>query len=507
MFYLSYALSELRRRSGRTLLTALGLAVGVMLVVVVSGLSTGLDNAQATVLQPLTGFGTDMTVTRPITLSTRGGSPFAGLTTAQRRQLQQENSGGRRFDFRSLAKPGTKFSVDRFVATSQLSFPSSEIATISKLSGVSSAAGSLTLTDTHISGTVPKSSPATTPGSGTGQFGGGFRGRFGSGAAGGPPGGFAGPRAINFTSRTVTGIDVTHLALAPVTSSQITRGHDLRPADGKYAAVLSASYAAVNSLTTGSKVTLGGKTFHVVGVASSPLGGTASDIYVPLATLQSLSAHKGRVNALQVRATSGSSVSSVQHEIASTFKGAQVTTAVDLANRVGGSLSDARKIANSMGRALEIVGLLAAILIAVLLTLSSVAKRTREIGTLRAIGWSRGIVVRQVSLEVLFQGLLGGIVGAVLGLVSIEVINALGLTLQATVPGPATPTSPFGFGRFFSGPSVTSGSTNVHITAPADLSLLLLAIVLAVICGLLAGAVGGLRAAQLRPAGALRSVE
>ena len=45
MFYLNYMFSELRRRKGRTLLTAFGLAVGVGLVVTVTALSTGLDRA------------------------------------------------------------------------------------------------------------------------------------------------------------------------------------------------------------------------------------------------------------------------------------------------------------------------------------------------------------------------------------------------------------------------------------------------------------------------------
>lgn len=502
MFYLSYALSELRRRSGRTLLTALGLAVGVMLVVLVSGLSSGLDRAQATVLKPLTGVGTDMTVTRPIRLSTSGPGQFRNLSPQERNTLRQENGGGRRFDFRSL-KPGKKFSIDRFVATSQLSFPASEVTTVGKLSNVASVAGSLTLTDTHISGTVPKTPPQTN----TGGFGGGFGRRFGGGFGGTPGGGFNGPRAINFTTSTVTGIDVTQPNLAPVTAAQITAGHGLRSADGAHAAVLSTNYAKLNGLGVGSKVTLDGKTFHVVGLASSPLGGTASDVYVPLSTLQSLAAYKGRVNTLQVRAASGSSVSAVQHEITSSFKGAQVTTAADLAKRVGGSLTSAKDIASTLGRALEIVGLLAAILIAVLLTLSSVAKRTREIGTLRAIGWSRMLVVRQISLEVLAQSILGGIAGALLGLAGIAAFNASGMRLQATISNPAASVPPFGFGRFFGGTGSSPVPTTVHVTAPADLTILLVAVLLAVLCGLIAGAIGGLRAAQLRPASALRSVE
>ena len=54
MLYLSYISSELRRRAGRTLLTALGLGVGVGLVVAVTALSDGLDQAQDQVLAPLT---------------------------------------------------------------------------------------------------------------------------------------------------------------------------------------------------------------------------------------------------------------------------------------------------------------------------------------------------------------------------------------------------------------------------------------------------------------------
>src|SRR2546421_341751 len=72
VFYLSYIGAELRRRAGRTALTALGLGVGVGLVVTVTALSNGLDDAQQKVLKPLTGVGTDMSVTRPLRVSGSG---------------------------------------------------------------------------------------------------------------------------------------------------------------------------------------------------------------------------------------------------------------------------------------------------------------------------------------------------------------------------------------------------------------------------------------------------
>src|SRR5829696_4655404 len=98
MFYFSYISAELRRRKARTLLTALGLAVGVGLVATVTALSNGLDDAQDEVLRPLTGVGTDMSVARPIRASGSGDdqSFSAGpgdLSPKEQKQLQEENGG------------------------------------------------------------------------------------------------------------------------------------------------------------------------------------------------------------------------------------------------------------------------------------------------------------------------------------------------------------------------------------------------------------------------------
>ena len=63
MFYLRYLRAELVRRRGRTILTLLGLAVGVGLVIAIASLSKGLDDAQGATLDPLSAIGTDLTVT------------------------------------------------------------------------------------------------------------------------------------------------------------------------------------------------------------------------------------------------------------------------------------------------------------------------------------------------------------------------------------------------------------------------------------------------------------
>ena len=496
MFYVSFILSELRRRKGRTLLTALGLGVGVALVVAVTALSKGLDRAQEKVLEPLTGVGTDMSATRP--LRANGGFGGQGLSAKERDELQKEN-GGPRFGLRDLGKPGQKFSTTNFVTT-QLSFPASQVAKTLHLDGVKDASGGLTLNALTISGTVPKQSEQPQ----------GPKSSFGSG--GGGPQVQVGPRDVNADQVTVSGVDPAKPTLAAISPGEISSGGYLSTSSS-HQAVVNVAYARRKGYSIGDTIKLKGTSFKIVGFAKTPIGAQASDIYVKLSQLQKLSDRVGRINTLYVRAVDTGSVGKVEKETESSLPGASVTTSKDLADRVSGSLVDAKNLASKLGTALEIVGLAAAFLIACLLTLSSVAKRIRELGTLKALGWRQRLVVRQVTGESLAQGALGGVVGAVLGIAAAAVITALAPMLHASVPA-ASDSLPGGaagpglraLGGFGQG-AVTSGSQSVKLDAPVDIKLIVLAIALALLGGLIAGSAGALRAARLRPAAALRHID
>jgi ABC-type lipoprotein release transport system permease subunit len=292
--------------------------------------------------------------------------------------------------------------------------------------------------------------------------------------------------------------------LAPVTPDQITEGRYLskRPKQARGEAVVDLAFARQNEIAVGDETEVAEGALEVVGLASAPLGGRASDVYVELGKLQELSDREGRVNEIRVRGTSSEAVAGLAERIEGQLAGAEVVTAADLADRVGGSLADAENLSGKLGAALAIVALAAAFLIATLLTLSSVQKRIRELGTLKALGWRQRLVVRQVTGESLVQGALGGLLGAAIGIGGAAIIDAIGPTLEASVEGQASG----GVGSFGQG-TITSGSTDVVLGAPVDPGLLVLAIGLALLGGLLAGAAGGLRAARLRPAEALRSAE
>ena len=118
MFYLSYLRSELVRRKGRTILTLVGLAIGVALVITISALSKGLDDAQATALNPLSSIGTDLTVTLSPQQDTGGFGPGGGFGGAGRQVIEANQSAVT--DLSKLGKPGDHFVHDFFLAGTQL---------------------------------------------------------------------------------------------------------------------------------------------------------------------------------------------------------------------------------------------------------------------------------------------------------------------------------------------------------------------------------------------------
>ena len=308
---------------------------------------------------------------------------------------------------------------------------------------------------------------------------------------------------IQTATYTIAGVDPTHPDLGLVTPAQVTTGAFLSKEAGTHEAVLAEAYAQRRNLKPGDTLTLNNIDFTIVGLAQPPLGGQAADVYISLENLRQLASRDGRANVLLVRADKAADVAALTKSIQAAFPGATVTSAKELAANISGSLVDAGNLARRLGGVLAIVVMISAFLVAALLTLSSVNKRVRELGTLKAIGWRQGLVVRQVVGESVVQGVVGGLFGAGLGVGAAALAAHLAPTLKATAAAAAGPGSGFfGLGQVAAGPV----SRTIPLNAPVHLGVLAAALGLAVLGGLLAGTAGALRAARLRPADALREL-
>jgi putative ABC transport system permease protein len=477
MFFITYLRRELRRRLHQAVFIALGLALGVGLVVTVAAASAGVNKAEAGVLGALDGAGTDVTVTGPA-------PPAAGSATAGNGTSIQAGPTGYEICRNGSCQSAAGHSV-QLLDPQYSMVASADVTAVARLHGVSAAAGGLLLSDTTV--TFPPNSRQ--PGSGPAL----------------PATGFA----------SVNGVDTRQLALGPFSAATITSGRSFTAAAADVA-VVDSGYAASHSLTAGSDISIGVVRFTVIGIAAQPQsGGSPYDVYIPLAAAQALrlsggSTATGEVNMIYVTAAGAARVPAVQHEIAALLPHDTVTTAASLASQVTTSMAGAADLASDLGRWLAVLVLIAAFGLACLLTMAAVARRSAEFGTLKALGWRTRRIIAQVLGESAVTGVAGAAAGVGLGFAGAAIITAVAPRLSVTVPGSSAAFAQAAGQAAGSGGVVPAPNpaTAPHVIAvPPHPSItagvIVLAVVLAVAGGLLAGAAGSWRIARLRPADAL----
>ncbi|WP_322768070.1 ABC transporter permease [Frankia sp. Cr1] len=441
MFVLTYLGRELRHRSRQATLVAAGLAVGVGLVLTTTAISAAVGDAQNAVLHTLDGVGTDIIVTAKPPADSHGD---AGATSGL-------DAGG---------ASGSGLSVDGGAV-----MDSSTVDAVAKLAHVDGVADSLVLSEV---------SP--------------------------PP---AGSDAIPASTR-IDGIDVTRLGLGPAAAGTLRSGRFLSQSDARGAvAVVDTQHAASHRLRVGSTIIVVGIPFAVVGIVDQPAGSGAASVYLPLAAARQLPAGRsfptlaGKVSTIYVSASTAADVSTVETELAALLPSTALTSSRDLAEAVSGSLASATALAHDLGTWLTVGVLLTTVVAASLLTLSSVTRRTRELGTLKAIGWTSQRVITQIMAESGAVGLVGAALGIAIGYAGIGLVNAGTPVLTATVDhGAGTGTG-----------TGSAHSLAIRLNAHTDPGTIAAATLLAITAALLAGTLAAWRTTRLRPAHALAKVE
>jgi putative ABC transport system permease protein len=467
-FYLTYLRREFRRRLRQSLLSVAGLAVGVGLAATVTAATAGVSEAETAVLHSLYGIGTDISVTKA--------APHHAPATPDSTRASGRNL------FSAGKKPRP---VDQLTSAAGISWlDQASVASIARLPGVAAVAGGLTLTDTQF--IVPSVSQE------------------------GPDGQV--PASAFPVSFAIDGVGVSRPGLGPYAAATLISGQGLTAANASAAvAVADSGYAAAHRLAIGSSVTIAFRRFTVIGIVSQPPDG-AADVYIPLATAQRLAAKSDMVTNIYVTVASPAAIPAVRAEVASLLPGATVSSSATLASEVSGSLNAAATISADLGRWLTAGVLATACAAAVLLALGSVLRRGRELGTLRALGWSSRRVVAQLLGESAVVGLLGAGFGAAIGLGGAAIVTAVAPTLSADVeqsPGSQPPedVTVNGSGMHISNGPDAFRTVAVHMHATVTPATSALAAGLAMAGALIAGAAGGWRASRLQPTAAMSSVE
>ncbi len=309
----------------------------------------------------------------------------------------------------------------------------------------------------------------------------------GASGGGGPPSGGGPPK--NFTL--YEGIDTTSNVtlfggLVGSTGLTITSGRTLNAADEDTSNVLVGSqFASNHNVGQGSSLDVNGTNVHVVGVFTTGSSFADSSVILPFPIAATAFAVPGP-SLLYVLVSSSVSTNSVVSAISAKIGSSYDVTA---AGEVGGGFGNALSsiLSSTEFEATAALGVGGAVMVVTMALVTS--RRTKEIGLLKAFGFTNGKIVRQLSLE----GLILASFGLPIGLLATVWLGPTVAQLfagQGSGPGGA----PGGFvGGFL-------GTISFSLT-PLDI---LLGVAVTAGFGLLGAMYPMLRALRLKPAEALR---
>jgi putative ABC transport system permease protein len=325
----------------------------------------------------------------------------------------------------------------------------------------------------------------------------------------------------SIASYTVVGVplDSSLIDNYSILPANITEGRNLQVGDTGVV-VLSLNNTDYFGVGVGGEVNILGTNFKVIGVhgesgSSGYAMGYASDVgnlYMNIADAQAVTNLTGEISALDVYAENSSVVSAVASEISSMFPDLSVTTEESqlqmIQNMYNSTLAtDESAVSQTQTVAFQetAVAVVATSLIVLFVMLYTVRERTKEIGTLKAIGFSNWNVMSQFILEGILLSLVAGIVGIAIGSVGAPVLSGL---LLPHITNPFGSGARFGAGGFNGGPGAggvpgVGGATATAAVVPSP-QLMLLALGAAVVLGAVGSLYPAWRASRIRPAEAMR---
>lgn len=179
----------------------------------------------------------------------------------------------------------------------------------------------------------------------------------------------------------------------------------------------------------GGTITVGDRIYKVVGVleeqGSSLVGSDDSKILIPYSTASRMTGQSG-INSFYVNAASAEVVDSAKNTVSAfLLQQTRDEDAYDVSNQ-SDVLDTMDDVTNTMSLLLAGIAAISLVVggIGIMnIMLVSVTERTREIGIRKAVGAKRKHIMLQFLSEACVLSMLGGIIGLLLSMVSIEIYN------------------------------------------------------------------------------------
>jgi len=294
--------------------------------------------------------------------------------------------------------------------------------------------------------------------------------------------------------RRIMGVDLAQPSLGPVKVKEWLKEGRFPQKEGEV--VIEKHYAKFQHKKIGDAVEIDGHPFSIVGLLEIKEGSqiASANIYMPLQDAQGLlGAESGSVNIVYLRLKNPSLLSQVKTSIARYLNGVSVTSSDSFLEVMGG----VSRISDQFSFIVSIIALGGAFFLIIKAMLSNLIERSREIGILKAVGWTEKDVQKQLMGEVFLQSLLGGIFGIVMGYFFSYLLGFLSIPVSTPWELNLLP----GFAK-----DAQAAAQTVRLPVSVSVGLIAMSLAVSLIAGSLASYFMGKRTASMKPAEILRQL-
>ena len=240
-------------------------------------------------------------------------------------------------------------------------------------------------------------------------------------------------KPVGIEGTRVVGLDVVKLSSASGSgfSGELLEGRDFRPSDsGNYVAMVGEKIKDDYGKFVGSKINVNGTQLRITGIYTTGSDLLDNSILMPIDAARDVTGFpQGKVSFINVQLEDPSMDQEVVDRINLLYGNeVKATSLSDFSDQFG-------VIFDSITLLVVVIASIASIVAAVGIIntmLMSVLERFKEIGALKAVGWTNDNIMRMILYESFFVGVIGGVLGAATGIAASHAIKSFGLNSVVT---------------------------------------------------------------------------
>lgn len=200
---------------------------------------------------------------------------------------------------------------------------------------------------------------------------------------------------------------------------KVSEGRQLTPASQREI-VLGRSAAKMLKKKVGDTVKIFDGAFRIVGIYETGVSFEDGGGIMLLKEAQALSKKTGQVSMLFIRLKDVNQAEQVRSDIERRYPELSVAKSTEFAER-----TQDIQITRSLAWAISLIAIVVGGVGMMNTMLMSVFERTREIGTLRAVGWRRRRIMMMILQESLVLGAVGGVAGSAIGVFLVKLVETM----------------------------------------------------------------------------------